>query len=185
LPIIGSVIGRHYNFPKWPENTSYGNILNDNLVPAGSCSLIYASHVLEHLSHDDALAALRNLNRFIKPNGIVRVIIPDIEKCVRKYLALLESGSDHLAADNLMKDLGMGLLRSRQSLPNRLKDALGNSRHQWMYDKYSLQAMLEEGGFSGATLSQYGGWSDTRFSEVEKEEQCIDALCVEARKPFE
>ena len=48
-------------------------------VPDGSCETIYASHVLEHLSNADALQALKEARRALKPGGPLLVAVPDLE----------------------------------------------------------------------------------------------------------
>jgi predicted SAM-dependent methyltransferase len=50
----------------------------------------YCSHVLEHLYCNDALFLLKEIYRILKPGGIVRVVVPDLEDIVRTYLSTLE-----------------------------------------------------------------------------------------------
>lgn len=50
----------------------------------------YSSHVLEHLSQDEAKQMIEECFRVLKPNGIIRVVIPDLEAIVKKYIQLLE-----------------------------------------------------------------------------------------------
>ena len=48
---------------------------------------IYASHVLEHLGyHKELPAALREFNRVLVPDGLLRVSVPDLETLCRLYL---------------------------------------------------------------------------------------------------
>jgi predicted SAM-dependent methyltransferase len=46
----------------------------------------YASHVLEHLTRDQARALLLEAFRVLRPGGIVRLAVPDLEAIVREYL---------------------------------------------------------------------------------------------------
>lgn len=50
----------------------------------------YSSHVLEHLSRDEALLLLTEIHRVLKPGGIIRLVVPDLEGIVRTYLSTLE-----------------------------------------------------------------------------------------------
>jgi Methyltransferase domain len=59
-------------------------------VPDGIAEGVYASHVLEHLSYDDFWIALRNTHRLLKPGGIFRLVVPDLEIRARKYLNQLD-----------------------------------------------------------------------------------------------
>lgn len=50
-----------------------------------SIELIYACHVLEHFSHDQAVKVLRRWFDVLKPNGELRVSVPDIDRIVMIY----------------------------------------------------------------------------------------------------
>lgn len=45
----------------------------------GSCEIIYASHVLEHVGHAGALKTLEHWHDLLKPNGKLMVAVPDID----------------------------------------------------------------------------------------------------------
>ena len=47
--------------------------------------LIYASHMLEHLSLLAAPAALKEWHRILKPGGVLRLGVPDFGKLVEIY----------------------------------------------------------------------------------------------------
>ncbi|MCC7145357.1 MAG: methyltransferase domain-containing protein [Phycisphaeraceae bacterium] len=61
----------------------------------GECDAVYHSHVLEHLPPEEGRNLLRECWRVLKPGGIVRVVVPDLEGIARQYLAAL----DHAAND--------------------------------------------------------------------------------------
>ena len=46
----------------------------------------YASHVLEHLTRAQARALLLESFRVLRPGGIIRLVVPDLEAIVREYL---------------------------------------------------------------------------------------------------
>ncbi|QHE78137.1 methyltransferase domain-containing protein [Hydrogenophaga sp. PBL-H3] len=50
-----------------------------------SIALIYACHVLEHFSHDEALDVLQRWFEVLKPGGELRVSVPDIDRIVKIY----------------------------------------------------------------------------------------------------
>jgi|RhiMethySRZTD1v2_1073278.scaffolds.fasta_scaffold34693_5 predicted SAM-dependent methyltransferase len=52
--------------------------------------VVYHSHLLEHFSHQEAGAFLRECFRVLEPGGIVRVVVPDLEQIARLYLEALE-----------------------------------------------------------------------------------------------
>lgn len=59
-------------------------------VADGQADVVYHSHVLEHLPPSQAPVFLRECFRALKPGGLLRVVIPDLEGLVRSYLAQLE-----------------------------------------------------------------------------------------------
>jgi predicted SAM-dependent methyltransferase len=52
-----------------------------------SIELIYACHVLEHFSHDEALNVLRRWFDVLAPGGELRISVPDIDRIVKIYNA--------------------------------------------------------------------------------------------------
>jgi len=50
-----------------------------------SADLIYASHVLEHVDRHHAKLALNRWSKVLKPNGIVRIAVPDMEAVFAHY----------------------------------------------------------------------------------------------------
>jgi predicted SAM-dependent methyltransferase len=55
-----------------------------------SFDVVYHSHVLEHFSREEGEAFMRESLRVLKPGGIIRVVVPDLEQIARTYLAKLE-----------------------------------------------------------------------------------------------
>lgn len=58
---------------------------NDN-----SFTVVYHSHVLEHFPKDKAREFIKECYRVLKPGGIIRVAIPDLEQIARNYIQYLE-----------------------------------------------------------------------------------------------
>lgn len=50
----------------------------------------YCSHLLEHLTTDEAHFLLTEIHRILKPGGIFRVVVPDLENIAQGYLKALE-----------------------------------------------------------------------------------------------
>jgi predicted SAM-dependent methyltransferase len=66
--------------------------LRDGLpFPNDMCDVIYASHVLEHLERDAAKQFLKDCYRALKPIGIIRIVVPDLETVARLYLDRLKA----------------------------------------------------------------------------------------------
>jgi len=93
--------GSHYSVN--PEWTNIDFISNENAVIAHNLldgipfgdqifDFAYHSHVLEHFSKKDGEIFLLECYRILKPGGILRIAIPDLETIVRHYLSFLENG---------------------------------------------------------------------------------------------
>src|SRR5690606_28178644 len=60
--------------------------------PSSSFDVVYHSHLLEHLRRQEAAHFMRECFRVLKPGGIMRVVVPDLERICRSYLEQLELG---------------------------------------------------------------------------------------------
>jgi len=72
----------------------------DNFV-----DIIYCSHFLEHLSSNQANTFIKECYRILKKNGIIRVVVPDLENIVKEYLKNLQH-----CLDNEIKKLDINQL---------------------------------------------------------------------------
>ncbi len=60
-------------------------------LPDASCDVVYHSHIIEHIRRVDALPFMQECYRVLKPNGVLRVATPDLERICRLYLEKLEA----------------------------------------------------------------------------------------------
>jgi predicted SAM-dependent methyltransferase len=58
--------------------------------PDASFDVVYHSHVLEHFSQSAAASFIKECYRVLRPQGILRVVVPDLEQITRTYLHSLE-----------------------------------------------------------------------------------------------
>ncbi len=93
--------GSHFH-PAWTNvdyHTSHPAIIAYDLrkgVPFEdeSFEVVYHSHLLEHFSKHEASAFMKECYRVIKPRGIIRVVVPDLEMIIRCYSDLLKKCLD-------------------------------------------------------------------------------------------
>jgi SAM-dependent methyltransferase len=64
--------------------------------PDAAFDVVYHSHLLEHFSKQLAPIFLRECYRVLKPGGMLRIAVPDLEAIVRGYLEALEKASQSL-----------------------------------------------------------------------------------------
>ncbi len=109
----------------------------------GSCLGIHVEHFLEHLNpFDERRMFLEECQRCLQPDGILRVIVPDVEKYVRAYL---EPGW------GMLNQLSCGGEKPEVIFKCKM-DVLNHVFHQdWEhyagYDAQSLELVLRSAGF--------------------------------------
>ncbi len=174
LPFVGAVYTK--NAKRFPPHIRYGDITRGLPVAPNSCSAIYCSHILEHLALDDFEAALQNTFKYLKPGGVLRLVVPDLAQLARDYLA---DGSAQ-AAPRFMEASGLGKNRRARGLRGLLSAWLGNSTHLWMWDEKAMTEQLKKHGFKNIRRAYFGDADDTKFNEVEEKgrfEGCLAMQC--------
>lgn len=66
------------------------DLLNGIPFPTESFSVVYHAHVLEHFPRSQVPQFLGECRRVLKPGGIIRTVVPDLEQIARLYLSALE-----------------------------------------------------------------------------------------------
>jgi predicted SAM-dependent methyltransferase len=74
------------------------NLLDRLPLPTESAALVYSSHFLEHVPRSLVPTLLVECLRVLKPGGVLRLVVPDLENMAREYLTMRESGQ-HDKAD--------------------------------------------------------------------------------------
>jgi len=184
LPLIGRLLAR--GSVVFPRNVRFGDIVKGLPVADDSASGVYASHVLEHLSRADFSTALAHTFRMLRPGGIFRLVVPDLEARARLYLARTD---DTQANDWFMEASHLGEARRETGVIGLLRAALGNSRHLWMWDERAMRAALERQGFVRVRRCTFNDCVDVAFRAVERADRFLDAglgideCAMEAVKP--
>jgi predicted SAM-dependent methyltransferase len=144
--------------------------------------VVYHSHLLEHIDRGMAPFFLRECYRVLKNNGIIRIVVPDLQVIVNRYvssIAKLETGdqsgivdyrrSIYQLFDQMVRRQPSGTTKQRpwvQIIERFLRGdaARVGEVHRWMYDRYSLSEVLLGGGFKNIRVEQPStsrirGWS--------------------------
>jgi predicted 2-oxoglutarate/Fe(II)-dependent dioxygenase YbiX len=150
-----------HRLPGWVNIDVNGGDLRMDLrwplpFPDDSVKYVFASHVIEHVYRQSELPMLlKEIRRVLQPGGVVRIIVPDIAKCIRAY-----SGNDSKFFSERSKtwkwaaecktplDHFLGYAGANQTLEN-----FGG--HKYGYDFPTLTLALQEAGFSAVTRSDY------------------------------
>lgn len=143
----------------------------------GTVDAIYSSHFLEHLTRSEAYAVLERCHRALRPGGIIRLVLPDLELAARDYLKALEAG-DERAADRFVEFLGFAPDPSGNLL-RRVAMRLLHRPHQWMYDRASLALQLDHVGFRDVRPASF---REGRILDVEQLDNRPKSFFLEAEK---
>jgi SAM-dependent methyltransferase len=129
--------------------------------PDASLDAIYGSHVFEHLHTDVAEHCLRECRRVLRPGGILRIAVPDLDNMVAHY--------DPDDPDAFL----WGIYQGGGS------DDMGTARHWWHYNARSLAALLRAVGFSDVRRCEF---RQGRLPDVEAIEHRDWSLFMEASR---
>ncbi|MDR7085721.1 SAM-dependent methyltransferase [Aeromicrobium panaciterrae] len=146
-----------------------GDVMRHNLkkgIPFADQSVdgVYHSHLLEHLDYDVVPTFLKEVKRVLKPGGVHRIVVPDLEFEARRYIESLDgalrgdvTNEDHewnilLLIHQMVRKESWGTSQRTGLRRWTENTVLGDARkrgetHQWMYDQVSLPAVLKEAGF--------------------------------------
>ncbi len=90
---------RLYKNPNWPDQIRFVNSVKNHDITRGLpyqdaiFDYIYASHFLEHFTLQQGRRILKECSRSLKPGGILRLVVPDLDWFVKAYL---ENNSEQL-----------------------------------------------------------------------------------------
>jgi len=126
--------------------------------PDASFEFVYHSHFLEHLSRENADKFIAECLRVLRPHGLIRVVVPDLELLCRKYLRTIDQDADsHLQSIanifELMVRMDTAGTSAQKPVVRYFERIIrGNAfktgqLHQWMYDRVSLGRLLSRNGF--------------------------------------
>ena len=136
---------------------------------------IYSSHMMEHLSRKAANKFLHECLRVLKPDGVLRLVLPDLKLLVNEYL-------DNQDADLFLEKSHL-VPPSLDSFRDKLKLLfIGYRHHQWLYDTESLSKVILRAGFKKVIDQKPGQTCIKNYGELDLNERIYGSLFVEAIK---
>jgi predicted SAM-dependent methyltransferase len=119
---------------------------------------VYHAHFLEHVPRDLVPGVLTEIRRVLRADGVHRIVVPDLEILVRRYLESLErrapdhDGRVHDLLEQMVREEAWGSSQQpawRRRIENLV---LGDARrrgevHRWGWDEQNLGTLLSEAGF--------------------------------------
>lgn len=158
--------------PRWGDIVVDFQDFKSFPIEDGSVDCIYGSHVFEHMSIWVTDKLLSECHRILQPGGVLRMVLPDVEKSIHEYVSRDASfplfkrrreraanvyGLDYTLFDCLREDF---LSRSGQSsLLGR-----GALAHQNAWDYESIERDLNRAGFAVVERSMLSGSRYNQFA---------------------
>ena len=129
------------------------------LLPDSSCDVVFCSHVFEHIPHVKLPSVIAEINRVLRPEGILRVLTPDLKRIARAYVEGDESFFNAAISEDesLRTDLGMGGMfmnfivspgQDTALLSRDLSTFVAGYAHLYSYDYEMLAKILQNLGFN-------------------------------------
>ena len=129
---------------------------------------VFTEHMLEHIPIVRAAAVLKEIHRVVKPNGNIRIVVPNLETYVRHYLDGLRMPYDD---DDRVRFAPACPVYTPAMSINRIMHEHG---HRFIYDFRTLEQLLDSAGFREIREVSFRqgrdkvlAMRDTPFREVE------------------
>lgn len=140
------------------------NLRQDNPLPYpdNSVDAIFCSHVLEHMPVDDARRLITACYRVLRPEGLLRLVVPDCQKFAEEWL----KGCDAIFTENRF------LTPHFSSFTHCFQEMGGNAsslnepsiiQHYHFWDHWTLAWLLVRCGFGNVWASKF---SESRLEEL-------------------
>jgi SAM-dependent methyltransferase len=137
----------------------YLNLSKKFAYASNSFAAVFTSHVLEHLYPSVAIRCLGECLRVLRPNGVLRISVPDLDRMVRDY-----DPADPEAFLQELFQYGVGA---------------DKNSHHWHYNYTNLSFHLLNLGFSKVTRCDF---RIGRCPDAERIDSRPESLFVEAVK---
>jgi predicted SAM-dependent methyltransferase len=149
----------------------------------GTVSMIFTEHFLEHLDyHEEALSFLCEARRVLAENGVIRIIVPDLEKYLKAYTD--ENPWKQLTEIRPLAEERMDYWTKRKwNTRMELIDELFRQSydHKAAYDFETMRYLLNQAGYSEIIRQQYMKSLEPELA-LDRKERASESLYVEAIK---
>ncbi len=144
---------------------------SDNTV-----DVVYSSHTIEHLWREDGEHFMAEAFRVLKPGGVLRVIVPDLNRFVERYL------QGEFKSTEFVKKLSVIPFSRNDSWYARMFSSYFRFPHKCMYDLDDMKALIENAGFEITSTSAENSAIED-LENIERPDRLVNAIVVEAIKP--
>jgi hypothetical protein len=129
----------------------------------------YTSHTLEHMSRGQCVSLLSKVRCWLKPSGILRVVLPDLRRFNTQY------AEGEFDADKFIQSMHLAI----DGMP-WWKMIFGHAYHRWMYDASTFSKLLSELGYSNVRQCVYGEGKVPGLVRLDLPERRSESFYIEA-----
>ena len=147
--------GSHYPHIKYHNITKLNGQFRRASFEDDSVDLIYTSHTLEYFDRDKVIDVLREWRRVLRPDGVLRLAVPDFEACAKLYVNNDEPLSSFV-----------GMFYGKWKMNGKPNGRYGKKTiyHKTIYDFPSLKKVLEDNGFNNV---KKWNWRDVEHGDID------------------
>ncbi|KAF3889675.1 MULTISPECIES: class I SAM-dependent methyltransferase [Nostocales] len=152
-----------------------------------SVDVVYASHVFEHLTLKTSQLFMNEAFRVLRPNGILRIVVPDLYQLAKNYVSRYEQG-DEIASQEFLEFINLhkeGTYSKNRNIFVKILNFLQSYPHQhkYMYDALSIKHFMSANGFVDICESTYGESKYiSEISQVEFTKEGVPSIYIESKK---
>ncbi|KYC36865.1 hypothetical protein WA1_45225 [Scytonema hofmannii PCC 7110] len=152
-----------------------------------SVDVVYACHVFEHLTLKTSQLFMSEAFRVLRPNGILRIVVPDLYQLAKNYVYRYEQG-DEVASQEFLEVANLhqeGTYSKNRNILVKTLNFLQNYPHQhkYMYDASSIKKIMQANGFVDICESAYGESKYiSEINQVEYTKEGVPSIYIESKK---
>ena len=132
-----------------PEADLHLDLRNPLPFESESVEYIFNEHFIEHITREEAISFLKECNRILKPNGVIRLSTPNLKFLVECYLA-----------QNINE---WGDLWRPASPCHMMNEGMRFWGHQFLYDAEELINLMSDSGFM---YLKFARWRKSNINEL-------------------
>lgn len=156
---------------KYKEKWQHKGKCWDTKLLSNTYDVVFTSHMLEHIPHFRLEKTISEFNRILKTNGVLRIVVPDLEKVTKAYVNKNKNFftksvhyTDHLGIGGSFVSKLISPGKNTLAISREMDEIFGGYAHIYHFDYEMLKILLKKWGF--------GKIRNPRFSESIDEDMC-------------
>lgn len=147
------------------------DLRNPHPFAGASVKGIFAEHFMEHLSYESCAHTLRELRRVLRPNGTLRIVVPDAELYLRACVDLWDHNQDNSPRVQPIEGQWTAIRESNQ--------VFRGHGYLFAYDFETVSLLVRQAGFRECVRTAFLEGRDPKLL-IDSPERRPESLYVEA-----